>query len=130
MKDNSSPLKIFNFSHPLMNTEWLSIMGDKYSSAFSFKWQMVTDPNEAQILVWDGVLTPKNQSIIEPFITDKKPGRLFLLLGESLTLLKDNPMIRIINTEEIEHVPLFGWNILPEDILVALEKCHQKLNHV
>ncbi len=130
MKDKVAPVKIYNFSHPLMNTEWLSIQSDKFSRSLPFEWQMVNDYASAEIVVWDGVITPKNAEITSAMFKDFKDSKVLLLLGESMTLLKNHPTVKMLNPEGLRFVEVAGWNILPEEILSALEVCREKLKNV
>lgn len=130
MKEKVAPLKIYNFSHPLMNTEWLSIQSDKFSRALSFEWEMVSDYAASEIVVWDGVITPKNSEIVSRMFSDFKETKVLLLLGESMTLLRNHPIVKMLNPTGLRYVEVAGWNILPEEILSALELCREKLKHV
>jgi Ni,Fe-hydrogenase III small subunit len=130
MKNKILNLKVFSFSHPLMNTEWLSILGDKYSQALPFRLEMVPHPDLAEVIVWDGVTTLKNQQVVGSFLKRIGPDKVLLLLGESVTLLKQNSLVKIIDPQDVQYVEVSGWSILPEEILSALEICYQKLNHV
>lgn len=130
MKDKIAPLKIFNFSHPLMVTEWLSIQSDKFSRSLPFTWEIVSDYASAEVVIWDGVITPKNEEIVSKMFTDFKEAKVLLLLGESMTLLKNHPTVKMLNPEGLRYVELAGWNILPEEILSALEQCRERIAHV
>ena len=130
MKDKIAPLKIFNFSHPLMVTEWLSIQSDKFSRSLPFSWEIVSDYASAEVVIWDGVITPKNEEIVSKMFTDFKEAKVLLLLGESMTLLKNHPTVKMLNPEGLRYVELAGWNILPEEILSALEQCRERIAHV
>lgn len=130
MKEKVAPIKIFSFSHPLMNTEWLSIQSDKFSRALNFEWEMVTDYASSEIVVWDGVITPKNKEIVSMMFNDFKENKVLLLIGESMTLLKSHPVVQMLNPTGLRVVEVAGWNILPEEILSALELAQQKLKHV
>lgn len=130
MKEKPVPLRIFNFSHPLMHTEWVTLIGDKYHRILPFEWEMVKDLASAQVITWDGVITPKNQSLVDEILATLKDNKILLLMGESMTLLKNHPMVKILDPKDLNFVEVAGWNILPEEILAALESCHQKLNHV
>lgn len=130
MKEKVAPVKIYNFSHPLMNTEWLSIQSDKFSRTLPFEWQMVNDYASAEIVVWDGVITPKNAELTSSMFKDFKDSKVLLLLGESMTLLKNHPTVKMLNPEGLSFVEVAGWNILPEEILSALEACKEKLKNV
>ena len=130
MKEKVAPLKIYHFSHPLMTTEWLSIQSDKFSRTLPFEWEIVNDYASAEIVVWDGVITPKNEEITSAMFKDFKESKVLLLLGESMTLLRNHPIVHMLNPEGLRYVELAGWNILPEEILSALELCREKLKNV
>jgi Ni,Fe-hydrogenase III small subunit len=129
MKDNQRSLKIFNFSHSLFKTEWLSLFSDKYSSALPFKLEVVDSPAKAQVILWDGIITAKNKVYADQLVNEAS-GAMFLFLGESVTLAQSNPQIELMDRKSVEHVEISGWNVLPEDMLGALLSCYQKLNHV
>ncbi len=130
MKQTTAVIKIFNFSHPLMTTEVLSLLGDKYVSSLPFSWEFSKDYDQSDIVMWDGVMTPKNNDIVEKILGDVKSGKVLLLLGESQTLHKDRPGVKILNTENLNMVELPGWSLLPEELLAAIETCYKKLKHV
>ncbi len=130
MKEQIEPLRIYNFSHPLMMTEIFSIAGDKFANALSFNWEMTTNYEIANVVLWDGIITPKNQVFVDKILKDIKSGKILLLIGESMTLLMNHPGLKILKPENLNYVELTGWNILPEEILSALEVCHKKLKYV
>lgn len=130
MKEKPLPLRIYNFGHPLMHTEWPTLMGDKYHHTLPFEWEMVNDVTAAQVVTWDGIITPKNQSMVENMMGEMKGNKILLLIGESMTLLKNHPIVKLLDPKDLNFVEVAGWSILPEEILAALESCHQKLNHV
>lgn len=130
MKDNVSPIKIYNFSHPLMNTEFYSVISDKFSRALPFPWEITNDYSSSDIVVWDGVITPKNESLIRTMIEDFKTTKMLLLMGESMTLLKNHPIVQMVNLDGLKVVEVPGWNILPEEILSAIELCHKRMTNV
>lgn len=123
-------LKVYSFSHPLMFTEMFSLAGDKFRDSLPFHWELTNDYSSSDVVIWDGVVTMKNAETVKRVIEDVKIGKVLLLLGESQTLFKNNPLVEIKNTENLNCVELFGWNILPEEILMALESCYKKLKHV
>ena len=130
MKENRKPLKLFNFSTPLMNTEVFSIAGDKYESTLPFSCHFVDDFGNSDVVLWDGVITTKNKKIAEKVLSGIGPSRILLLLGESATLLKDHPLVELVNPEHLNCIEIRGWNLLPEEFLQALSECHKKLQHV
>jgi hypothetical protein len=130
MKEKPAPLRIFNFSHPLMHTEWLTLVGDKYHRTLPFEWEMVKDLSLAQVITWDGVISPKNQPVVNELLEALKGNKILLLIGESMTLLKNHPIVTLLDPKDLKFIEVSGWNVLPEEILAVLESCHQKLNHV
>lgn len=129
MSQNQSVLKIYHLSHPLHQTEWLSVLGDKYSHALHFKWEEVEEIENSHIVVWDGVITQKNKYYIDSILPQLKT-KTVLLMGEARTLLKDEPSVKIYSNTEASVVELPGWSVLPEDILAVLEACYKKMTHV
>ncbi|HXH30450.1 MAG TPA: hypothetical protein VNJ01_06540 [Bacteriovoracaceae bacterium] len=130
MKKSEPVLKIFNLSQPVVATEWSSLMGDKYQGTMSFNWEFVTDFSEAQIILWDGVMTPKGAPFFRKVLAQMAQSKILLLYGEAMTSLKNHWPVELIDPEQFNWVDLTGWSVLPEDILSALEQCHRKLTHV
>lgn len=130
MKQKIESIKIFNFSHPLVLTEVLSLLGDKYSQCLPFVWELSKNYNESDIILWDGIITPKNQKIVDRILNDIKTGKVLLLIGESQTLHRARSGMKVLNTENLNMVELASWSVLPEEILGALETCYKKLKHV
>ena len=130
MKEETKVLKIFHLSHPLITTEWLSVLGDKYQKSLAFNWSIVTDLKEADVVVWDGVITPKLSPMIQPLMEEFKQNKILLLVGEALTSLRQHPMVKLASIDDLRYVEISGWSILPEEILAALEACNQKVTHV
>lgn len=130
MKDKQTPLRIYSFSHPLMLTEWLSILGNKYLETLPFAWEITNDYKNSDVVIWDGVITSKNRGLIETMLPDFKASKILLLMGESMTLFRDHPAVKFVDTSELKFVEVSGWSILPEEILSALETCYQKLKNV
>lgn len=130
MKEEAKVLKIFHLSHPLMTTEWTAVLGDKYSNSLPFSWSFVNNIQEAQVVVWDGVITPKMEPLLAPLLEDFKQTKVLLLVGESMTSLKNHSMVKLVSLDDLRYVEISGWSVLPEEILGAIEACNQKLNHV
>lgn len=127
MKEKVAALRIFQFSHPLMQTEMLSVLGDKYSHVLPFEWELVKDLSLADVILWDGIVTPKNTTYVERFLETLQGNRVLLIFGESMTLFKNHPLVRKAHVPEEKLIELPGWNILPEEILAAFELCREKL---
>lgn len=128
MKSPKKLLRIFNFSHPLMVTESLALLGDKYVSALPFKISAVNNIQDSDIVLWDGVLTPKNKKMVNRMMESLSPSRLLIIMGESYTLLDENEVVKVYETRE-EKISS-GWSLLPEDLLNVLLDCHKKLQNV
>lgn len=123
-------LKIFSLGHPLMHTEWKSILGDKYCHALPFDYEVTQSLEDASVIAWDGVISLKQRRLEEEILSQLRKGKILLRMGESQTLFQGHPFIKLFNSSEISTVPLYGWSVLPEEILAALEECYQKLAHV
>lgn len=123
-------LAIYQVSHPFMMTESFSLLGDKYLHALPFSLNFVDKMDEADVIIWDGVITPKNHVLAEMILEEMKKTKVLLLLNESMTLLKNHPIIKMFDPINLNYVELTGWSTLPEDFLGALELCHQKLRNV
>lgn len=130
MKEKQETLNVFNFSHPLIQSEMLSLEGDKYSGILPFAWKFVPVIEEAQVVVWDGVVTPKNKPHVTRMLESVKDKKVLLVLGESLTLFKDHPIVSTMDVSNLRTVEVPGWSALPEEILTAFEACREKLGHV
>ena len=104
--------------------------GDKYSRALPFAWELTTDYDAADVVLWDGVITARNRSVAERVLADARGTKVLLLVGESATLFQNNPLVELVDPVAINAVELPGWNVLPEDILEALAKCHKRVNRV
>ncbi len=130
MKEQVAKIKIFNFSHPLMVTEGLSLLGSKFSRALPFEWSLTNDFTEAQIVIWDGFINPKNETIIKSMLTQSASSKILLVMGETATLFEGHPILKKADLSSVKYVELPGWNILPEELLSALEECYKKMTNV
>jgi Ni,Fe-hydrogenase III small subunit len=130
MKEKEKTLQIFNFSHSLINTELLSLLGNKYHGALPFSWEFTTEIESSDVILWDGVITPKNNRYVEKLLSESRSGKILLLLGESRTLFQEQPGIKLLNIDHLNIVELPGWNALPEEILSSFYTCYKKLKNV
>lgn len=130
MAQKKAVLKIFSLGHPLMTTEWRSILGDKYCHALPFDYVITDQMEDASVIAWDGVISLKQRRILPEIEAQLKKGKILLMMGESQTLFQDYPIVKIFNSPEIATIQLTGWSVLPEEILAALEACFQKTTHV
>lgn len=124
-----SILKIFCLGGPLLATEWTSIMGDKYREHMSFEPVIVGNPEEAQVVVWDGVLTPKSSPVINEFLDKISVNTVLLITGEGPTFFQDHPFVKLRSQLE-SAVFLPPSRVLPEEILEALDECRKRAPHV
>jgi hypothetical protein len=130
MSKNKPVLKIFSFGHPLMTTEWRSILGDKYCHALPFDYVITDNMGDASVIAWDGVVSLKFRGFQAELEKQLTKGKVLLLVGESHTLFQKGSLVSIFNNPEIATIQLNGWSVLPEEILSALETCYQKITHV
>ncbi len=124
-----SILNIYCLGGPLLSTEWASIMGDKYREHMSFEPVIVSSPDVAQIVVWDGVMTPKSTPVINEFLEKISDKTVLLITGEASTLFLDHPFVKL-QTKVKDAVFLPPSRVLPEEILEALDECLRKVTHV
>lgn len=121
-------LNIYLLSGPALSTEWPGIMGDKFRTHGEFTPVLVTSPEKAQVVVWDGVLTPKFAGVFTDFLASLRKGAVFLVTGEAGTLLENHPFVKLSGVER-PCVFLPPSQTLPEEILEALSECRRKIPH-
>lgn len=124
-----STLNIFCLGGPLLSTEWVSLLGDKYRSHMDFEPVIVSEAGEADVVVWDGVLTPKSSMIITEFLEKLSEKTTLLITGEAKTLFLDHPFVKL-HPKMLDAVYLPPSRMLPEEILEALAECRMKGTHV
>lgn len=122
-------LTVYRLGGPLLSTEWSSLMGDKYRGHMDFETVLVQTPEEARVIVWDGVLTPKSAPLINDVMAKANPNTVFLITGEAQTLFQDHPFVKLGARPEAT-VFLPPSRTLPEDLLEALEECRKRMAHV
>lgn len=128
---NEFELKIHLLDHTILATEWTSLLGDKYRYALDFNWSLVDNIQDANVLAWDGILTAKNHQMMKKMLeTVKEEKKILLLQREAQTLFEGHPFVKFISTTNLNVVEVDSGNILPEDLLRALETCFRKLSHV
>lgn len=130
MEKQTASMKIFLFSQPLLTTEWLSLMGDKYARSLKFQWELTDSLEAADVIAWDGVLTSKLKFYQDRLLKKLEKGSILLLQGDMRTLLENHPFVQLISLNQLRYVELAGWSVLPEEMLAALVSCQQKLPHV
>ena len=130
MEKKIVPIKIYLFSQPLLTTEWLSLLGDKYSRALKFNWEFADSLEAADVIAWDGVMTSKLRLYQDRLFKKIEGGAILLLQGDMRTLYENHPFVKLISLDQLRYVELSGWSVLPEELLMALISCHQKLTNV
>lgn len=129
MKETEA-LKVFLLPNLMMNTEFISLLGDKYATALPFTWKFVTDIHAADVIVWNGVIAPKFQGFMELLKEELQGNKVLLLMSESTTLQKELKSVSALDLDNIRYVEVAVQTALPESILSALDECYQKLKHV
>ncbi len=130
MKEVKPALKIFCLTQPLLHTEWLSLLGDKYRHAFDFPIEFVENFKEADVFAWDGIIPHKARLLLGKIHGELLTGKTLILLGESRTSYKRGPKIEQLNLTGIKVHELGGWSVLPEELLSVLKNCYQDIHHV
>lgn len=128
-KEQKTTLYIYLLNQPVLRTEWYSLLGSKYRHAFTFPWEITDSLEKANVVAWDGILTPKLSERMDE-LNETLKCKVLLFVGEPWTLYRNNPDVKIVDCEQYDCVRLNNWTILPEELLTALENCYQKLNHV
>lgn len=127
----ATPLRIFSFTHSLVETEFPCLLGDKFVHALSIPWEMTSSISEANVIAWDGIITPKNNSYVQKIKTLLEEGRILLLLPNQWTIFNASSPVKIFDTREVQGiVELNGAGPVPEEILMGLKTCYEKINHV
>lgn len=123
-------LKIYCLNQPLLTTEWVSILGDKFAHALPFTFVLTDNIELADVVAWDGVITLKQRQLLPDIEASLEKGKILLMMGESQTLYQQHPFIKIYHSSQVATIQLTGWSVLPEEILGALELCYQKITNV
>jgi hypothetical protein len=124
-------LKVFLVSPRNLSSEWTSIVSDKYINSLPFNWTFTEDCQNADVIAWDGIYNYKSAYYLKEIIEQLETGRSVLILqNEASTMFDNRPLLFKVDLQKIKYVELMGGNVLPEDLLAALEKCHKKLGHV
>lgn len=117
-------IRLFSFSHLLVDSEVPSLLGDKFFQGSDFTLVLTRDLEKANVIAWDGIVTKKNKIFAEKILNELKNGKALLLLRNNAG---ESP---VINLDEINYVELPAWSVLPEELMIGLMECHKKLKHV
>ena len=113
-------MNVYIFQNPMQSTEWLSLEGSKFKDALSFPWKFVSDPKEANVIVWDGVMTPK--------LLHRKTEIMDMLIPRKILIC--NGALEDANFDSVQKVILPGISNRPEELLFALAECFERLKNV
>lgn len=128
---NETKLKIYLLSQTSMDTQWTSLLGDKFLRALPFDWTFTSIMEEAHVIVWDGLMNAKGAYYLERARQLLASGGPVLLLQRSAqTLFREHPFVREADLSGARFVELPSGNVLPEDLLAGIEACYKKLNNV
>lgn len=130
MKEKNKRLSLFNFTSSIKDTEIFTLLGDKYFRALPFELEFSSHYEKADVIIWDGIETPKNKKYVERILDDVTRGKCLIVTGASYTLKNEGMALQNLDSKKYRYFELPGWNILPEQLLKALEDCHQKARHV
>ena len=117
-------LNVYCLGGPMLSTEWASIMGDKYRAHFDFEPVIVQTPETANVIVWDGVMTPKSTPVINDILSQIKDDVVFLITGEGRTFFQDHPFVKLADVSA-SVVFLPPSRVLPEELLEGLDQCRK-----
>lgn len=126
MKTVTNVKKIFLMSQPLGNLEWLTLLSDKYLANQGFHIETTWDFDSADIIAWDGVISPKLELYLPRILENLNRGKILILMGEARTLLQKHSIISLLDLKGLNVIDLPGWTIIPEDIILALSSDRQK----
>jgi Ni,Fe-hydrogenase III small subunit len=121
-------LTIYNLNNPLFRTEWVSLLGDKYFKALGFEIVLTDKLEGADIIVWDGLISPKMSRLLPGFLSKIKAERYLILVGEGISHNDYISSFEAGKLTNIIHIP--GWSALPEKLLELLNYLSQKQKNV
>ena len=115
--------KLFTLPSSQLALEWESLFGDKYRDATEFTLVETYSPTDADAIVWDGILNPKSQEVIDHLRPVLDRGVPLILTGERRAFIEDSEIAELAPSPGWKTIPLPPWGSLPEDLLVALTQC-------
>lgn len=125
MKEEKKVLKVFTFSSILMDTELLALLGHKFTT-LPFSIEYVNSIQDSSLVIWDGIITPKNKSYVDELMNHLGPSRRALILSDMKSLWVNHPRVQTITLNEYMD-DLNAWTVLPEELLFTLENIYKKL---
>jgi len=122
--------KLFSLSSSQSHLEWGSLFGDKYREALDFELQEVLLPQDADAIVWDGIVGPKSQGLIENLRPYLDLGIPLILIGERRGFVEESLVAESVVSPNWKIVHLPPWGSVPEDLLLTLEEIRGRITHV
>lgn len=102
--------------------EWESLFGDKFREASDFALLEVFTPDEADVIVWDGILNPKSQEVIEVLRPVLDRGIPLILTGERRAFYEESVIAEAVPSQSWKTHVLPPWGSLPEELLLSLSQ--------
>lgn len=122
--------KLFTLSSSQSHLEWDSIFGDKYRDAVSFELIEVHSPQDADAIVWDGIVGPKSQELIESLRPFLDQGIPLILTGERRAFVEESVVAEALATTGWKTIVLPPWGSVPEELLLSLTQLMERHSHV
>jgi hypothetical protein len=129
MKDQKV-LMIFNRAPESVRHAWEALLSKKYIYSLGFTWAFTDSLEEAHIIAWDGLRTAKNGEVFDRMVLELDKGKALILHREAFTLFKDHGFAKFLERKGEFVFELYSANLLPEDILFALDQLQKKMIHV
>jgi hypothetical protein len=123
-------LKIFTLASSQSHLEWESLLGDKYREAAKFQMIEVDAPQNADVIIWDGVLNPKSRELIESLKPFLDKGVPLVLTGERRAFIEESVVAETLVAPAWKTIILPPWGSLPESLLLSLAEFVRKDAHV
>jgi hypothetical protein len=128
MSTKINTLTIYNLNNPLFRTEWVSLLGDKYFQALNSEIVLTDKLELADVIVWDGLVSPKMSRLLAEFLSKVKADRYLVLVGEGFSQNDYVSSFEAKNLANVFHIS--GWTALPEKLLELLNHLSQKKKNV
>lgn len=123
-------IKVFCLSQTSRNLEWAPLLSHKYKDALDFNLELSSNLEDSQIIVWDGLITPKSEEIFNRVIKKlKSPDATLFYSGEERTLFSDHPYTKRYDLKDTR-LEILPARPLPEEILFALDTFWKKRANV
>lgn len=118
--NKKTTLRLFTLSSSQAHLEWESLFGDKYRDAGSFELSLVDHPQDADVIVWDGILNPKSKDLVETLRPFLDRGIPLVLTGERRAFMDESVVAESLVTPGWKTITLPPWGSVPEDLILSL----------